>query len=158
LKNFFVKYGGLIPIIPIIVVGVLGLFMILIFNLNTLVWSIILLAILCLILFISEFLLNRMTPGFGTERILKTGQKAIAKIIHIGEMGDSVITINNQPILNLELEVSDSIRQPYKVSIDSIIPRVAIPQFQPGAVIAVRIDNKNPKKVVIDWEEMNIDF
>jgi len=166
LKNFFLRYGnlisGLIPIIPIIVVGILGLFLIQIFNLNPVVWGIIILVILCLILFISEFLMDKwfrkMTPGFGTERILKTGLKAIAKVIHIGELGGSVVTINNQPVLNLDLEVSDGTSPPYIVSIDSIIPRALVPQFQPGAPIAVRIDRKNPKKVVIDWEEMNIVF
>jgi hypothetical protein len=63
-----------------------------------------------------------------------------------------VMTINDQPYLNLKLEVHDKGRDPYPVSLDTIIPRAAVPQFQPGANIPVRVDPSDPQQVVIDWK------
>ena len=63
-----------------------------------------------------------------------------------------VMTINDQPYLNLKLEVHDEGRTPYPVSLDTIVPRAAVPQFQPGANIPIKIDPDDPQNVVIDWK------
>lgn len=88
-----------------------------------------------------------------TKRIMATGKPATAVIQQIGEssMG-GVVTINDQPFLNLQLEVHDGSQSPYPVTLDTIIPRAAVPQFQPGANIPIKIDPNDPQKVVIDWQ------
>lgn len=91
--------------------------------------------------------------GFGTKRILKYGRPAMATVKSIGESSQGgVITVNDQPYLNLLLEVNDGTRAPYEVSLDTIIPRAVVPQFQPGAVIAVKVDPNDPRKVAIVWQ------
>jgi hypothetical protein len=90
--------------------------------------------------------------GRDTKRILSTGMPAQALIKQIGESSiGGALTINEQPYLNLQLEVREGTSPPYTVSLDTIIPRSAVPRFQPGALIPVRIDPADPQKVVIDW-------
>lgn len=88
--------------------------------------------------------------GVNRRRILRTGRPATAVVKRIGESSQGgVITVNDQPYLNLVLEVDDGVRTPYEVSFDTIIPRYAVPQFQPGAVIPVKVDPNDPEKVAI---------
>ena len=87
-----------------------------------------------------------------TRRILKTGRPAQGTIQSIGESGmGGTTTVNDQPYLGLTLEVDDGYRAPYIVSLDTIIPRAVLPQFQPGAVIPVKVDPEDPQEVRIDW-------
>ncbi len=93
---------------------------------------------------------------FGTKesrRIKRFGRPAEAKVLAIGENSEGgIVTINNQPLLNLQLEVHDGAVPPYVVSLDTIILRSAVPQFQPGAVIPIKIDPENPETVIVDWQ------
>jgi hypothetical protein len=89
--------------------------------------------------------------GKKAKTILETGRSATAKVIALDEnSGGGVVTINDQPYLNLKLSVDDGKAPPYEVSFDTIIPRSAVPQFQPGASFKVKIDQNNPQTVVID--------
>jgi hypothetical protein len=91
--------------------------------------------------------------GFGRRRILRTGRPATAVVKHIGESSQGgVITVNDQPYLNLVLEVDDGVRTPYELSMDTIIPRYAVPRFQPGAVIPIKVDPEDPEKIAIVWD------
>jgi hypothetical protein len=93
---------------------------------------------------------------FGTKeskRIQAMGREATAVVQGIGENSQGgIVTINDQPLLNLQLEVHDGSVPPYPVSLDTVIPRAAVPQFQPGAVIPIKIDPENPDKIIIDWQ------
>jgi len=93
--------------------------------------------------------------GKGKEalEILKSGFPARATVIGIGETSQGTVTINEQPYLNLRLRVEDGYKSPYDVSLDTMVPRAAIPQFQPGAVFAVKVDRANPQNIVYDPEE-----
>ncbi|MGD8717346.1 MAG: hypothetical protein PVH29_00860 [Candidatus Zixiibacteriota bacterium] len=87
-----------------------------------------------------------------TRRILKYGRPAQAIVRSIGESSlGGTTTVNDQPYLGLTLEVDDGYQAPYLVQVDTIIPRSLIPQFQPGAVIPVKVDPKDPQEVRIDW-------
>jgi hypothetical protein len=89
--------------------------------------------------------------GKTARRILETGRGATATVVSLNEnSGGGVVTINDQPYLNLKLLVDDSKNPPYEVSFDTIIPRSAVPQFQSGAMFKVKIDPNNPQIVVID--------
>jgi len=90
--------------------------------------------------------------GPTARRIRKHGRPARATVLAIGEnSGGGVVTVNDQPYLNLQVRVEDGYQAPYDVSFDTIIPRSLVPQFQPGAVIPVKVDPEDPQKVVIDW-------
>ncbi len=94
--------------------------------------------------------------GRKAKKILKTGISATAKILTIGENSKGgVVTINDQPYLNLKLKIDDYKNPPYETTFDTIIPRHMIPQFQPGALFPVKIDPENPGVVVIDTDLIN---
>jgi hypothetical protein len=91
--------------------------------------------------------------GKKAKAALANGKQAKATVVGIGEnSGGGTMTINDQPVLNLTLSIDDGYKQPYETSFDVIIPRSAVPQFQPGAAFAVKIDPADPQKVVIDPE------
>lgn len=64
--------------------------------------------------------------------------------------GGVVVAVNDQPYLNLQVRVEGGFRTEYDGSFDTVIPRSVLPQFQPGAVIPVKVDAEDPQKVVID--------
>ncbi len=91
--------------------------------------------------------------GKKAKEVLLNGRSAKATVISIGEnSGGGTMTINNQPVLNLKLLIDDGYRKPYQTSFDLIVSRSAVPQFQPGAMFAVKVDLADPKKVVFDPE------
>ena len=84
------------------------------------------------------------------QRIISEGRSAKATVISIGENNDGAnIKINGRPYLGLVLEVDDGNRVPYIVSLDTLIPTEAIPRYQPGALVDVKIDKDNPKNIII---------
>jgi hypothetical protein len=89
--------------------------------------------------------------GKDRKRILSEGRSAEGEIIAIGEnSGGGIMTINDQPVVNLRLRIHDGNKPPYEVSFDTVISRLAVPQFQPGVRIPVKIDPLDPNKVIID--------
>ena len=88
--------------------------------------------------------------GSKRKEILAKGRPAKAKIVNLGESGKGTVTVNNQPFVTMTLEVMDGDKPPYKVKLQTIVSRLALPQFQPGAVISIKIDPKDPNNVVID--------
>lgn len=110
---------------------------------------------------ISSFstLFGKGHPFFGgnkeAENILKTGKPATATVIQLGECSKGgIVTINDQPYVNLKLRIDDGKKKPYEVSFDILIPRTAVPQFQPGVVFPIKIDPNDQNKVVIDPERI----
>jgi hypothetical protein len=103
---------------------------------------------------LSSFFSNPfLGTGRDAKRIIATGRPATATVMGIDESSQGgVTTINDQPYLNLKLRIDDGQAPPYEVSFDTVISRIDIPQFQPGAVFPVKIDPLNPKKVTIDLE------
>lgn len=84
------------------------------------------------------------------RRIRKYGRLARATVVAMGEnSGGGVVTINDQPYLNLVVRVEEGPGAPYEASFDLIIPRAAVPQLQPGAAVMVKVDPRDPRKVVL---------
>lgn len=95
--------------------------------------------------------------GRASRKILREGRPGAAIIMSIGENSEGgTVTINDQPYLNLKLEIRDGSKDPYMVSIDTVIPRASLPQFQPGAVIPIKIHPTDPQKVAIDWQASSV--
>jgi len=88
--------------------------------------------------------------GSKRKEILAKGRPAKAKIVNLGESGKGIVTVNNQPFVTMTLEVMDGDKPPYKVKLQTIVSRLALPQFQPGAIIPIKIDLKDPNNIVID--------
>jgi hypothetical protein len=79
--------------------------------------------------------------------ITKSGIPAQATIQNVWQTGTYV---NNNPQVGLQLEVRPPSGVAYTAQTNAIIPLVNIPQFQPGAVVPVKIHPTDPSKVILD--------
>ena len=92
--------------------------------------------------------IDRITGVSTAKELQATGIAAPAEILRIWDTG---ITVNKDPVIGMEVEVRPTDRPPYKAKIEkSLISRLDVPQFQPGKVIQVRFDAKEPGRVAID--------
>jgi len=89
--------------------------------------------------------------GKSARQVLAGGSDATATVVSIGENSQGgIVTINDQPLLNLVLRIDNNYDPEYDVSFDTIIPRSAVPQFQPGARFAVKVDKADKNSVVFN--------
>ena len=89
----------------------------------------------------------RKFMGSVTGANLKNGTPAQATILRIWDTGT---TVNDNPVVGLLLEVRPQNLPAYQAESKSMIPRLSISQFQPGAIIPVRIDPQNQARVALD--------
>jgi len=83
------------------------------------------------------------------KALQRTGLPARATILDIWDTG---ITVNNDPVIGLRIEVTPDGGPPYIATIKkALISRLDVPQFQPERVIPVRVDPKDPQRVAIDF-------
>ena len=78
---------------------------------------------------------------------MKSGISAQATIQNVWQTGTYV---NNSPQVGMQLEVRPPTGVPYVAQVNAIIPLINIPQFQPGAVVPVKIHPTDPSKVALD--------
>jgi hypothetical protein len=77
-----------------------------------------------------------------------TGIPAQAEILAISETG---MSINDDPVIRIDVQVRPANGQPYAATIKRLlVSRLEIPQYQPGKVIGVRFDPKDPSRVSVD--------
>ena len=80
------------------------------------------------------------------KEVMQNGLPGKATIISVMETG---VRLNHMPQVQLGVEVQpDSGGSPYQAQMKIVIQTVQIPQFQPGAVIPVKISPTDPGKVV----------
>ncbi|HTY13174.1 MAG TPA: DUF3592 domain-containing protein [Candidatus Omnitrophota bacterium] len=90
---------------------------------------------------------STMQPGVEAMRLARDGEDGTATILQINETG---WTINNMYYLvKFQLEVHPKQGPAYRTEIKSMISRLTMAQFQPGAVVPVRYDPKNLKRVAL---------
>lgn len=107
-------------------------------------------------MFLGVGVISYFKEGKDRERILKEGESVKAKIIKLDEDDDSIVTVNEQPFVNLTLEIYNGDKKPYQVKLKTLIPRLSIPQFQENKYLWVKIDPLNPNKIVIDPENFSL--
>lgn len=100
------------------------------------------------------FLIYRLLigPMLNVSRLQKTGLPGKATITAVSDTG---VTINNNPQVKLTLEVKNSFGQRYTTTCRTLVSRINPFAFQPGMEVAVKIDPKNEKNVVIDYGTSN---
>ena len=82
----------------------------------------------------------------GQDRnIVENGIPARAKILSVRQTG---VMLNNQPQVEFLLEVHPPSGMPYQTQAKAVVSLVQIPQVQPGAEVAVKIDPTDQSKVV----------
>lgn len=93
-------------------------------------------------------MIDRMSGVAETKRLQETGVAAQARILEIWDTG---MTVNDDPVIGIRAEVTRADGTTYTATIPkSLISRLDVPRFQPGAVVDVRIDSQDPSKVALD--------
>jgi hypothetical protein len=72
-----------------------------------------------------------------SRSVLMNGQPAEAKILKVWDTGT---TINNNPVVRMLLEVHPPGGVLFQAEAERLIPRLQVPQVQPGALVQVRYD------------------
>ncbi|HSS52558.1 MAG TPA: hypothetical protein VLX28_26750 [Thermoanaerobaculia bacterium] len=92
--------------------------------------------------------IDRMSGVAETKRLQESGVAARARIVEILDTG---ITVNEDPVIGIRAEVTRGDGTTYTATIPkSLISRLDVPRFQPGAVVDVRIDPQDASKVALD--------
>jgi hypothetical protein len=82
------------------------------------------------------------------QALLATGADAQATILGLQQTGTFV---NNNPQVILTLQVEPPGQAPFQAQTSTILPLVAVPQVQPGNVVAVKYDPADPSKVALNF-------
>jgi hypothetical protein len=75
--------------------------------------------------------------GLANRAVLAEGKSATAEIVQVRDTGES---INDNPVVDVLLEVRPPDRSPFQAEAQLIVSRLQIPQFQPGAFVQVKYD------------------
>jgi len=93
-------------------------------------------------------LADRMSGVAEAKRLQEAGVPASARVVKLWDTG---ITVNEDPVIGLEVEVARADGSVYTAIIPkSLISRLDVPQFQPGQTVSVRIDPQDPSLVALD--------
>lgn len=98
---------------------------------------------------------TKMVDSFTGEDIAAdiraNGVPATATVLEIWETG---VRVNYNPVVGFLLEVHAEGMEPYQAEAKALISILDIPQIQPGAVLKVKYDPVDPKRVALDiWED-----
>jgi hypothetical protein len=94
----------------------------------------------------NEALSSVAVDGQKAQYLMANGRVASATITAIRDTG---MTINDNPTIELDLAVVVDGAAPYAVTHRQTISRIAIPSFQPGATVPVRVDPVDPTSLMI---------
>ncbi|MFN8394894.1 MAG: hypothetical protein U0176_09515 [Bacteroidia bacterium] len=94
------------------------------------------------IIYISIF-----APMVRNRRILRIGEPGTARVLRMFETG---VTVNNNPMVKLELEVTPQRGATYTTMTRVIVSRLNPMMYGPGSVLSVKIDPQDRMQVVID--------
>jgi hypothetical protein len=84
------------------------------------------------------------------SRLMSEGRATRAKVISLEEASDGTITtINDQPLVTIELGLIDENDKPYKAKIETLISRLEIANVQPGKIIDVKVDPDDKNNIII---------
>jgi hypothetical protein len=95
-------------------------------------------------------IIGRMSGVSQARELQVTGEQATATILQIWDTG---ITVNNDPVVGFVLEVRRSGQPAYQAKTKLLISRLDIPRVQPGAIVPVRVDLRDPSRVALDIYE-----
>jgi hypothetical protein len=65
------------------------------------------------------------------------------------------MTVNDDPVAWLDLQVHPTDGEPFTARTKCLIPRLDVPQFQPGRTVPVRYDANNHQRVAVDMYRYN---
>ena len=80
------------------------------------------------------------------QRLLSSGREGTATVTALRDTG---VSINDNPQVELDLDVAVEGMPVYPVTHRQVISRLAIAGFQPGATVPVRVDPLQPRSLII---------
>ena len=80
------------------------------------------------------------------QHLMANGRQGTATISDIRQTG---MFVNENPQVELDLSVAVEGMPAYTVTHRQVIAQIAIPQFQPGATVPVRVDPQDPTSLII---------
>ena len=80
------------------------------------------------------------------QRLMTSGRQGTATVTALRDTG---VTINDNPQVELDLDVAVEGMPVYPVTHRQVISRLAIAGFQPGATLPVRVDPLQPRTLII---------
>ena len=83
------------------------------------------------------------------ERIKAQGVAGNATILGMRQTG---VTLNEQPQIELRLQVSTQMHGPYEVTLKEYVPLMLLGALSSGRPLPVKVDPANPQRVIIEWE------
>jgi len=86
-------------------------------------------------------------PFIVSNKLLKTGVRAKAKILKVWDTG---VTVNQNPQVGILLEVTPQNKMPFQAEAKQIISRLNPSLYQPGMEVNVRFDPDDTDKVAIE--------
>ncbi|MBM4377340.1 MAG: hypothetical protein FJ095_19850 [Deltaproteobacteria bacterium] len=107
------------------------------------------------IVVVAMFIAFKFVGGLGKESqqndlLLRTGMPGTARVLFLQSTGMSVKVMGQRSLrLGIGLEVHLPGRAPYQVQIQPLVSEIYIASIQPGATVAVAVDQQNPMNVAI---------
>jgi hypothetical protein len=93
-------------------------------------------------------MIDRMSGVSDTKALQERGVAAEAVILRIWDTG---ITVNDDPVIGMEVEVRPAEGDPWRATLPkSLISRLDIPRFQPGQTVQIRFDPQDRSRVGLD--------
>jgi len=80
------------------------------------------------------------------NQVLQTGIPAMATIVSLADTG---MLVNYQPQVRIGLQVAPPNGVPYQAEVTMVVSQLMIPRVQPGMMVPVKIDPKDPSKIAI---------
>jgi hypothetical protein len=101
--------------------------------------------------------LQQVQTGQAESQRLKTeGLPATAKLLAVRDagvtLGGAAVGGLDNPVADLDLEVTVEGREPYRVTVRQMVPRLAVARLLPGSELPVRVDAADPSAVLVDWD------
>ena len=86
------------------------------------------------------------------DQLRRTGQPGRAVVRGITDTG---ATLNEQPLVELTLDVQPDGLPAYTVTKRMVVPRVAVGQLTNGVPLSVHVDSKDKERFAIDWGSLS---
>jgi len=94
----------------------------------------------------NQMLGQMASDGQKAQHLMQAGRIGTATVTGVRQTGTFV---NNNPECELHLQVSVDGGAPYHVNHRQVLAMVALPGFQPGASVPVRVDPEDPASLII---------
>ena len=119
-------------------------------NINNSVNTIVIISVggslLIMLLVFGRVLLPLLKGSARNNQLIKQGLPAQATILRIWDTG---VTVNDNPRVGFLLAVRPMERPAFQAEAYMLVSRIAVAQYQPGALVEVRYDPSNSAKVAI---------